>query len=67
MTVTFLDGDGRTILWRRFNRNDWAFDRYHKNWTELPENDRLIVNGVPYVQWYDCVTDYIFEIQPEAK
>lgn len=64
----FLDANGRTILWRRFNRNDWAFDRYHKKWTELlPENDRLIVNGVPYVQWYDCVTDYIFRILRRAK
>ena len=23
-----LDMDGKTILWRRYNRNDWAFDRY---------------------------------------
>ena len=56
----FLDKNGRTILWRRFNRNDWAIDRYGKPWTELlPENDRLTVNGVTYVQWYDCITDYI--------
>ncbi len=56
----FLDQNGRTILWRRFNRNDWAIDRYKKPWTELlPHNDRLTVNGVPYVQWYDCITDYI--------
>lgn len=57
----FLDKNGRTVLWRRFNRNDWAMDRYKKPWTELlPENDRLIVNGQTFVQWYDCVTDYIF-------
>ncbi len=56
----FLDKNGRTILWRRFNRNDWAIDRYGKPWTELlPGNDRLTVNGVTYVQWYDCITDYI--------
>ena len=56
----FLDKNGRTILWRRYNRNDWAIDRYGKPWTELlPENERLIVNGETYVQWYDCVTDYI--------
>lgn len=56
----FLDRNGRTILWRRFNRSDWAIDRYKKPWTELlPGNDRLTVNGVTYVHWYDCITDYI--------
>jgi RNA polymerase sigma factor, sigma-70 family len=56
----FLDKNGRTILWRRFNRDDWRFVQYGKLWSEqLPENDRLIVNGTTYVQWYDCITDYI--------
>ena len=56
----FLDKNGRTILWRRFNRDDWAIDRYKKKWSELlPENDRLTINGITYVQWYDCITDYI--------
>lgn len=57
----FLDENGKTILWRRFNRNDWAYDRYGELWSEqLPENEQLIINGQVYVQWYDCVTDYIF-------
>lgn len=56
----FLDQNGKTILWRRFNRDDWAMDTYHKKWSEqLPENDRLTVNGNTYVHWYDCITDYI--------
>ncbi len=56
----FLDQNGRTILWRRFNRDDWAVDRYGKRWSEqLPDNDRLTVNGTVYVHWYDCITDYI--------
>lgn len=56
----FLDAKGRTILWRRFNRDDWAIDRYKKKWSEqLPENERLTVNGTTYVHWYDCITDYI--------
>ena len=56
----FLDKNGRTILWRRFNRDDWDIEHYKKKWSEqLPENDRLIVNGVTYVHWYDCITDYI--------
>ena len=57
----YLDKNGRTILWRRFNKNDWAIKRYGKQWTEmLPDNERLIINGETYVHWYDCVTDYIF-------
>lgn len=57
----YLDENGRTILWRRFNRNDWAFDRYGRKWTEiLPDNERIVVNGNIYVHWYDCLTDYIF-------
>ena len=56
----FLDKSGRTILWRRFNRDDWAFDHYKRKWSEaLPNNERLIINGETYVHWYDCITDYI--------
>ena len=57
----YLDQNGRAVLWRRFNRIDWAYGRYGKLWTEmLPENETLTINGVTYVHWYDCVTDYIF-------
>ena len=57
----YIDKNGRTVLWRRFNKNDWAFDRYGKLWTQmLPENERLTINGETYVHWYDCVSDYIF-------
>lgn len=56
----FLDENGRTILWRRFNRDDWAINHYKKKWSEqLPGNERLTVNGTLYVHWYDCITDYI--------
>lgn len=56
----FLDKNGRTILWRRFNRDNWNFERYNKLWSEqLPSNERLTINGQIYVHWYDCITDYI--------
>ena len=56
----FLDREGRTVLWRRYNRDDWAIDQYGKLWSEqLPDNDRLIVNGTTYVHWYDCITDHV--------
>ncbi len=61
VTEQYLDKSGRTVLWRRFNRNDWAYHRYGKLWSEmLPDNERLTVNGEIYVHWYDCVSDYIF-------
>ncbi len=60
LTEQYLDQNGRTILWRRFNRDDWGLERYGKPWTEkLPENERLTVNGETFVHWYDCITDYI--------
>lgn len=56
----YLDKNGRTILWRRFNRDDWAFAHYGQKWSEkLPDNERLQINGETYVHWYDCITDYI--------
>ena len=52
----YLNREGRTILWRRFNRDDWAMDEYGKPWSELlPENEWITVNGQRYVHWYDCL------------
>lgn len=59
-TEQYLDKNGRTILWRRFNRDDWAFGRYQKKWSEMrPDNERLIINGETFVHWYDGISDYI--------
>lgn len=56
----YLDQNGRTILWRRFNRDDWNIKQYGQKWSEqLPDNEQLNINGDPYVHWYDCITDYI--------
>ena len=56
LSEQYLDRNGRTVLWRRFNRDDWAMDRYGKKWSELlPENERITVNGQVYVHWYDCL------------
>lgn len=58
--LQFIDKKGKTVLWRRFNRDNWAFNRYKKPWSEiLPESERITVNGETYVNWYDCITDYI--------
>ncbi|MGI6705817.1 MAG: RNA polymerase sigma factor [Clostridia bacterium] len=60
MSQTYLDKNGRTVLWRRFNKDDWAYKRYQQKWSErLPQNEKVYVNGETYVHWYDCITDYI--------
>lgn len=56
----YLDQNGRTVLWRRFNKNDLLLKKYNKTWSEmLPDNEKLLINGEIFVHWYDCITDYI--------
>ena len=57
----YVDQNGRTVLWRRFNRDDWAIDRFGgKPWSaKFPDNERISINGETYVHWYDCISDYI--------
>ena len=60
LTEQYIDQNGRTVLWRRFNRDDWMIERYGQKWSEwLPHNERITVNGIPYVHWYDSISDYI--------
>jgi hypothetical protein len=55
----FLDKNGKTVLWRKFVR-DGAITRFNKPWGELlPDNERITVDGIEYVHYYDCITDYI--------
>lgn len=57
----YVDQNGRTVLWRRFNRDDWAIGRFGgKPWSgKFPDNERITINGETYVHWYDCISDYI--------
>ena len=64
----YIDKNGRTVLWRRFNQNDWNYKRYNKHynfsgdklWSEMfPNNEQITINGEIYVHWYDCISDYI--------
>lgn len=61
LSETYIDADGHTVLWRRFNKNDWALQHFGpRTWQErLPDNETRLVNDALYVHWYDCVTDYI--------
>ena len=60
VTEQFIDKNGKTVLWRRFNADDWKYDRYKDFWSNLlPDNEKIYVNGKTYVHWYDCISDYI--------
>ena len=52
----YVDAKGHTVLWRRFNGNEWRIARYGRPWTELlPGNERITADGRVYVHWYDCL------------
>lgn len=53
----FIDQDGRLVLWRHFNAPNWRGRDWEK---ELPDNDRLVLNGRTYVHWYDSINTYVF-------
>lgn len=57
----YVDQNGRTVLWRRFNKNDWALEHFGGQlWSEkFPQNEQLIINEETYVHWYDCLSDYV--------
>lgn len=59
MSETYLDKSGRTVLWRRFNADNWAISHYgNQLWSErLPNNERVYINDRMYVHWYDCLTE----------
>lgn len=49
---------GRTILCRRYNGRLWNRGTYKVPWDDkLPANHRIIIDGISYVYWYDCLTD----------
>lgn len=62
VTEQYIDKNGRTVLWRRFNANDYKFEKYNQLWSEkLPKNEKIKVNDKIYVHWYDCISSYIMK------
>ena len=60
ISANYISTEGQSVLWRRFNLDDWAFERYGKRWTEmLPDNDRITVNGEVYVHWCDSIGEQV--------
>lgn len=60
VTEEYIDKTGKSVLFRRYNRNDWHFDQYGKLWEELlPNADHITVNGQTFVHWVDSITTYV--------
>ena len=65
MVEAYITQAGRTVLFRRHNGNRWAKrDAPPHNfgeemtWEEdLPHTDRIVIDGVTYVHYYDNLTD----------
>ncbi|MGL4739166.1 MAG: RNA polymerase sigma factor [Cellulosilyticaceae bacterium] len=56
----YIDQNGRTVLWRRYNKDDWKMDVFQEPWSQkLSHNLQIKVNGETYIHWYDCITDYV--------
>ena len=53
----YLEKNGRTVLFRRYNGRKWKLGGERRPWDEaFPEHRRLVIEGVTYVHWYDCLT-----------
>ena len=65
MVEAYITQAGRTVLFRRYNSNRWAKkDAPPHNWgkeitweKDLPHTDRIVVDGVTYIHYYDNLTD----------
>ena len=61
----YVRGDGRTVLFRRYNAAPYWSNKQpgRENWPGAVErlaalgNHRIVVDGVEYYHWYDCITD----------
>jgi len=59
----YLTREGRTILCRRYNGRQWNREpgRAYADkppWDErFPTHNRIVIDGVTFVHWYDCLSD----------
>lgn len=61
LVFQYVNQEGKTVLFRRFNKDDWKHELYKQKWTDkLPCSDTVQVDNDTYVHWYDCISDYVF-------
>ena len=57
LVEAYLNRAGRTVLFRRYNGLRWRTKAGDPTWQEkLPEHAQVVVDGVTFVHWYDCLT-----------
>lgn len=64
LVVAYITREGRTVLFRRYNGSRWGkSDAPPHNWgeamtweEELPANDRIVIDGLTYVHFYDILS-----------
>ena len=57
LVEAYLTESGRTVLFRRYNGRRWKLGEKRRPWDEqLPDHQQLVVDGVTFVHWYDCLT-----------
>ena len=64
LVVAYITRAGRTVLFRRYNGSRWGkSDVPPHNWgeamtweEELPANDRIVIDGLTYVHYYDILS-----------
>jgi hypothetical protein len=71
MLEAFLTREGRTVLCRRYNGRLWASKHGSAYpgppWDErLPAHNRIVIDGVTFVHWYDCLSDRACGIDPHS-
>jgi len=56
LVEAYLTQEGRTVLFRRYNDLNW---RRSPDWYPSAQaNHRLFLDGVEYIHWYDCLSNY---------
>lgn len=65
----YLTREGRTIMFRRYNGTRWnlGYNTGHPKemtWDQrFPDHKRIIINGVTFVHWYDCLSNFACGIE----
>lgn len=60
----FITRQGRTVLLRRYNGTGWGCEEAAEPWDQrLPDNERLTVDGVEYIHWFDSLSHRALGIQ----
>ncbi len=72
LVEAYINRKGRTVLFRRYNGRLWAIgggSGYDgAPWDEqFPAHQHIVLDGVTFVHWYDCLTDVACGISPNGK